>query len=184
LLAQLLTCVQEFSQVEAPHPAPNGDVEIWVELQGNAELMGPAQEKAFINKVEKLKSKFFGLQSKLTVQTNPGDLTEQYKPFAGALTPIAPWEWKDPAIKPLWDWALETIDFLYANASVAMAGDDPVTIGAALAMLARVAKQFSTSLGNIIAAPVRAGKTPAIGQFGPWCGRRPGNPHFGWFPYV
>jgi hypothetical protein len=150
LLAQLLTCFQEFSQVEAPHPAPNGDVEIWVELQGNAELMGPTQEKAFINKVEKLKSKFFGLQSKLTVQTNPGDLTEQYKPFAEALTPIAPWEWKDPAIKPLWDWALETIDFLYANSSVAMAGDDPVTIGAALAMFARVAKQFSTSLGSII----------------------------------
>jgi hypothetical protein len=149
LLAQLLTCVQEFSQVEAPHQAPNGDVEIWVELQGNAELMGPAQEKAFINKIEKLKNIFLDMQSKLTVQTNPGDLTEQYKPFAGALTPISPWEWKDPTIKPLWDWALETIDFLYANASVAMAGDDPVTIGAALAMLARVAKQFSTSLGNI-----------------------------------
>ncbi|MCD6429841.1 MAG: ATP-dependent Clp protease ATP-binding subunit, partial [Deltaproteobacteria bacterium] len=149
-LAQLVEIFQEFSQVNAPHPTPNGDVEIWVELQGSAELMGPTQEKAFINKVEKLKKKSLELQSKLTVQTNPGDLTEQYKPFAETLTPITPWKWKDPSIKPLWDWALETIDFLYANSSIALAGDDPVTISTALAILARVAKQFSTSLGSII----------------------------------
>jgi len=150
ILAQLIEIFQEFSQVLPPSPSSNGEVEIWVELQGDAGLMGPAQEKAFINIVEKLKKKASEIQSKLPVQSNQGELAELYKPFADALTPIAPWEWKDPAIKPLWDWALETIDFLYANSSIALAGNDPVTISTALAMLARVAKQFSTSLGSII----------------------------------
>ncbi|MEA3347810.1 MAG: AAA family ATPase, partial [Pseudomonadota bacterium] len=90
------------------------------------------------------------IQGKLPVQSNQGELAESYKAFAESLTPITPWEWKDPTIKPLWDWALETIDYLYANSSVALAGGDPVSIRSALAMLARVAKQFSTSLGSVI----------------------------------
>jgi len=148
-LALLTEIFQEFSQVIVPGKEQNGEVEIWVELQKETKLMGPAQEKAFINTIEKLKQKAAKLQSQLPVQNSPGDLAEQYKSFAESLAPIAPWEWKDPTIKPLWDWALETIDFLYSNASVALTGDDPVTIDTALAMLARVAKQFSTSLGGI-----------------------------------
>ena len=127
------------------------------ELQVRAEPMSVAREAELLESLSKLKALARTLRESLPRARSDAELEKLYKRVAEVLEPVAALSPEACAACPeLRDWARETLEFLDAGASIALASGDVVSTRAALAAVATVARESGSSIGRLVKSGVSA----------------------------
>ena len=159
-LADLWGPLSSFSErirlLPPEHDAATDEKVYGVELRVMAEPMSLARSSAFHGELKNLVALGRALQSSVPLPLTDASLRKRFEPLADYLEPVYPWQGEiDADLAPMWEWALESIDYLNGASSVALASFFPVAVDFALAVLACVGQQQGRILGAL--------SVPAIG---------------------
>lgn len=145
------------------------EVSLWVEMQVRAAPMSLTRSNAFLSEVQKIDALAKSLQAELPAVRQDISLLKQYKPVAKFLDPVVAWDEDSGALIDVHAWAAETVDYLTAGLTVALAVPCAIVEQFALSALAWAGQQSGRSFGRFklpaIPAPAvieLAGKAPGV----------------------
>lgn len=151
-----------------PEEHPDGEASYPVSLKIKAVPLSLARASALVDELKHLQRLARVLQEEVARVRTDAELAKLYEPVAEFLEPVPGWPGSEaePA-NLLGDWAAETVDFLLASCSVALASPLPLAGDLALAACAQAVQKFKKTLGRLKLPAVNARVLVELAQKAP-----------------
>lgn len=136
---------------------PDGTTSLGVEIRVQATPMSVSRQNAFLQELVHVEELAAHLQTEVPQPSSAADLRKKYEPVADVMEPVLPLSLLRCRVPPeVEKWAAETIEFLQASLSVAVAVSAPAMEHFVAALLAQYRHTTGSSLGRLIAPTISA----------------------------